>query len=131
MASMDCAKFDHHLLDALYDELDEVTHAAMKRHMESCAKCASTYAELRATREVAAIALEQPSEGFEARVLEAVEAKPPPVAWSRKLWRGLAWAGSHTMRPQLAMAAVAVLVIGSSVLLLRPKPGASGSAPVS
>ena len=39
----------------------------------------------------------------------------------------LAWAGSHAMRPQLAMAALFVLVIGSGLLLL---PGSRSSTPI-
>ena len=37
---MDCEKFDQHVIDALYDELDELTHAALKRHVEGCSRCA-------------------------------------------------------------------------------------------
>ena len=35
---MDCEKFDQHVIDALYDELDELTHAALKRHVEGCSR---------------------------------------------------------------------------------------------
>ncbi|AUX24863.1 hypothetical protein SOCEGT47_054030 [Sorangium cellulosum] len=124
---MDCERFDQHVMDALYDELDELTHAAMKRHMESCARCASAFAGLRATRDVGALPLEEPGEELEARILDAVEIAQKKTPFRRKALRALAWAGSHAMRPQLAMAALFVLVIGSSLLLLRPK---SGVAPV-
>lgn len=127
---MDCEKFDQHVMDALYDELDELTYAAMKRHMESCARCASAFNGLRATRDVGIIPLEEPSEDLEARILEAVAVAQKKAPWRRKALRALAWAGSHAMRPQLAMAALFVLVIGSSVLLLRVRPGTVGVAPV-
>jgi len=127
---MDCEKFDRHVMDALYDELDELTHAAMKRHMESCARCASTLAGLRATREAAVLPLEVPSDDLEDRILAAVEVAQRRTPWRRKALRALAWAGSHAMRPQLAMAALFVLVIGSSLLLLRARPGTVGVAPV-
>ncbi|XXT16339.1 zf-HC2 domain-containing protein [Sorangium sp. So ce429] len=120
---MDCEKFDQHVMDALYDELDELTYAAMKRHMDSCARCASAFAGLRAARDVGALPLEEPSEELEARILEAVEVAQKKTPFRRKALRALAWAGSHAMRPQLAMAALFVLVIGSSLLLLRPKTG--------
>ena len=55
--------------------------------------------------------------------MAAAQRKAP---WPRKILRGLAWAGSHAMRPQLAMAALFFLVIGSSMLLLRAKPGTVG-----
>ncbi|WP_437671042.1 anti-sigma factor family protein [Sorangium sp. So ce131] len=124
---MDCEKFDQHVMDALYDELDELTYAAMKRHMDSCARCASAFAGLRAARDVGALPLEEPSEDLEARILDAVEVAQKKTPFRRKALRALAWAGSHAMRPQLAMAALFVLVIGSSLLLLRPK---TGMAPV-
>ncbi|WP_437275697.1 zf-HC2 domain-containing protein [Sorangium sp. So ce375] len=120
---MDCEKFDRHVMDALYDELDELTYAAMKRHMDGCARCASAFAGLRAARDVGALPIEEPSEELEARILDAVEVAQKKTPFRRKALRALAWAGSHAMRPQLAMAALFVLVIGSSLLLLRPKTG--------
>ena len=38
---MDCEKFDEHVIDALYGELDELTAAALRRHVESCSRCAA------------------------------------------------------------------------------------------
>ena len=128
---MDCEKFDQHVIDAIYDELDELTMAAMKRHMEGCSRCASAFSALRATREVAVLPLEEPSAELESRILFAASAAQQKTPWHRKALRGLAWAGSHAMRPQLAMAAVFVLVIGSSLLLLRAKPGTTSIGPVS
>lgn len=126
---MDCEKFDQNLIDALYDELDEVTFAAMKRHMEGCSRCAEAFSRLRATRDVGVLPLDEPSDELEARILAAASSAQRKTSWTRKALRGLAWAGSHAMRPQLAMAALFVLVIGSSLLLLRPKP-ASMPTPV-
>lgn len=127
---MDCEKFDQHVIDALYDELDELTMASMKRHMESCSRCAASFSGLRATREVAILPLEEPSDELESRILFAASAAQRGTPWPKKALRALAWAGSHAMRPQLAMAAVFVLVIGSSLLLLRAKPGTTTIAPV-
>lgn len=126
---MDCEKFEQHMMDALYDELDELTHAAFKRHMDGCSRCSSAFTSLRATRDVGVLPLEQPSPGLEDRILAAALAAQRGTPWHRKALRVLAWAGSHAMRPQLAMAALFVLVIGSSLLLLRPKP-ASMPSPV-
>ncbi len=127
---MDCEKFDQHVIDELYDELDELTHAALKRHVEGCSRCAPILAGLRATRDVGILPLEEPSDDLEARILDAVAIAQKKAPWPRKVLRGLAWAGSHAMRPQLAMAALFFLVIGSSLLLLRAKPGTNGFAPV-
>jgi hypothetical protein len=126
---MDCEKFEQHLMDALYDELDELTHAAFKRHMDGCSRCSSTFAGLRATRDVGVLPLEEPSAGLEDKILAAARTAQLRTPWPRKALRVLAWAGSHAMRPQLAMAALFVLVIGSSLLLLRPK-SMSMSSPV-
>jgi hypothetical protein len=123
---MDCQKLDQHVIDALYGELDELTHVALKRHIEGCARCAGVLSGLRATREVGALPLEEPSDDLEARILDAAVAAQRKAPWPRKVLRGLAWAGSHAMRPQLAMAALFFLVIGSSMLLLRAKPGTVG-----
>jgi len=127
---MDCQKFDQVVMDALYEELDELTYAALRRHVESCARCGEAWNGLRATREVAMLPLEEPSPGLEDRILAAVNDAQRTTPWHRKALRALAWAGSHAMRPQLAMAALFFLVIGSSLLLLRAKPGTVGITPV-
>lgn len=127
---MDCQKFDLVVMDALYEELDELTYAALRRHVESCSRCGEIWSGLRATRDAVSLPIEEPSEDLEARILAAVSAAQERTPWHRKALRALAWAGSHAMRPQLAMAALFVLVIGSSLLLLRAKPGTVGISPV-
>ena len=52
---MDCEKFETSLLAELYDELDEVTSAAAKRHVAGCSRCASLLSGLRATRRLATL----------------------------------------------------------------------------
>lgn len=126
---MDCEKFDEHVMDALYGELDELTVAALRRHVESCSRCAPIFANLKSAREGAVLPLEEPPEDFEEKVLAAERALQHSAPWHKKLVRAAAWAGSHAMRPQLAMAALFMFVIGSSLLLLRAKPGSF--APVS
>lgn len=128
---MDCEKFDQHVIDALYDELDEFTHAALKRHVEGCSRCAGIWVGLRATREVGVLPFVEPPDELEARILDAAHQAQKVVPIHRRVLRGLAWAGSHAMRPQLAMAALFFLVIGSSLLLLRARPGTLGPVAVS
>ncbi len=120
---MDCEKFDLHVMDALYDELDELTYAALRRHVEGCSRCGAVWNELRATREVGVFPIVEPPADLEDRILEAAFAAQKTSPFPRKVLRALAWAGSHAMRPQLAMAALFFLVIGSSLLLLRSRPG--------
>ena len=127
---MDCEKFEQHLMEALFDELDEVTRAGMKRHSDSCARCATLEAGMRATVEVGVLPLEEPSDDLEERILDAAKMAQRRAPWHRKLIQTIAWAGSHAMRPQLAMAAVLVLMIGSSILLLRARPGSVPVTPL-
>jgi len=128
---MDCEKFDEHVMDALYGELDELTAAAVRRHVESCSRCAPIFANLKAARDVSTLPLEEPPGDLEERILAAERAAQRSAPWHKKLVRAAAWAGSHAMRPQLAMAALFMFVIGSSLLLLRAKPGTFGPVSVS
>ena len=68
---MDCEKCEELLLDELYGELDEVTHAAVRRHMAGCARCSGLLAGMRATRKLAAMPLEPVPAGLEERILDA------------------------------------------------------------
>lgn len=126
---MDQEKFDQHLMDYLFEELDEVTSAAMKRKIESDADCRELVAGLRATIEVAKLPIEEPSVDLEDNILAAATIAADGEPWHRKLLRSLSWAGSHAMRPQLAMAAILMLVLGSSILLLRARPGSVAVTP--
>lgn len=128
---MDCEKFDQVVMDALYGELDELTSAALRRHVDACVRCSEAWNGLRSTREGASLPLEEPSADLESRILAAALVAQRKTPWHRQILRGLAWAGSHAMRPQFAMAALFFLVIGSSLLLLRAKPGTVGTSPVS
>ncbi len=121
---MDCEKFDRIVLDLLYDELDELTAAAARRHMEHCTRCRSIGAGLRATREVGSLPLVDTPEGLELRILEAERTATQLLPLGKRLGRGLSLLAGYAMRPQLAMAALLLLMIGSSLLFLRNQPGA-------
>lgn len=127
---MDCEKFDQVVMDALYGDLDEITAAALRRHVDACVRCSEAWNGLRSTREGASLPLEEPSADLESRILAAALAAQRKTPFHRQVLRVLAWAGSHAMRPQFAMAALFFLVIGSSLLLLRAKPGTMASSPV-
>jgi hypothetical protein len=125
---MDCEKFESAMLDELYGELDELTSAAAKRHIAGCARCSARVGGLRATRRVASVPLVEPSGDLEERILRATDrawAAPSPQP---RLAQMISLAGSWAMRPQTAMAAVFLVMIGTSVLLLR---GKSARAPAS
>ena len=120
---MDCEKFDQIVLDLLYDELDEITSAAAKRHMEHCARCKEIGTRLRATREVGTLPLLDAPQGLELRILEAERRARRELPARQRLGRAVSMLAGYAMRPQLAMAALLLLVIGSSLLLLRARPG--------
>jgi hypothetical protein len=126
---MDCEKFESTMIDELYDELDELTSAAAKRHVAGCARCASLFGGLRATRRVAVLPLASVPEGLEDRILAAARQAQKVVPIRSRVARAVSTAGSWAMRPQTAMAALFLLMIGSSVLFLRTKhskaPGSS------
>jgi hypothetical protein len=142
---MVCEKFDNLFLEELYDELDEVTSAAVKRHASGCARCGPILDGLRATQRRARLpAFEVPAD-LEDRILasvsEAQRATPPapqepaalaaPLSGSSRGSRALSWAGSWAMRPQTAMAAVFLLMVGTSAFVLRSRHSSERAAAVS
>ena len=66
---MDCEKFESAMMDELYGELDELTSAAVKRHVAGCARCTALIGGLRATRRVAIVPLVDPPADLEERIL--------------------------------------------------------------
>lgn len=125
---MDCEKFDPLLLDELYEELDEVTSAAVKRHVSGCARCASTLNGMRSTRRAAALPMLEMPAGFEDRILSSVKEAQKVVPIQSRASRALSWAGSWAMRPQTAMAAVFLLMIGTSAFVIRSRHGGPGGS---
>jgi hypothetical protein len=123
---MDCEQFDSIVMDLLYGELgDDNLAAAAKRHVEGCDRCASLLADLRSTRKASALALVAPPAEVLSVVLGAARQAQRQVPLVRRFGRWISWAGSYAMRPQLAMAALLMLMIGSSLLLIRGRPGSS------
>jgi TolA-binding protein len=126
---MDCEKFESAMMDELYGELDELTSAAAKRHIAGCARCAALLGGLRATRRLASVPLVEPPADLEERILAAAREAQKVIPFRRKLAHAVSVAGSWAMRPQTAMAAVFLVMIGTSVLLLNN--GRLGRAPAS
>src|SRR6187402_3705708 len=120
---MDCERFDRIVLELLYDELDELTAAAARRHTEQCARCRGILSGLRATREVGALPLVDPPEGLELKILEAEKRLNARLPLRKKLGRGVSILAVYAMRPQLAMSALLLLMLGSSLFFLRARPG--------
>src|SRR5258705_1580435 len=124
---MDCEKFDQVIIDAVYDELDELTLAAAKRHTDSCKHCQAAWSGLRATRKIGILPLVEAPAGLEPRILQAAREAHRNLPWPKRVGRAVAWAGSYAMRPQMAMAALLLLMVGSSIIFVRAKPDRSGA----
>jgi TolA-binding protein len=119
---MDCEKFDRIVLDLLYGELDELTDASARRHIEHCSRCKGISSSLRATREVGALELVDPRAGLELGILEAERKLNARLPLSKKAGRVVSILAVYAMRPQVTMAALLMLVIGSSLFLMRARP---------
>lgn len=119
---MDCERFDRIVLDFLYDELDELTAAAARRHVEQCARCRGIVAGLRATREVGALPLVDPPDGLELRILEAERQTRGRLPFGKRAGRAISVLAGYAMRPQLAMAALLLLAIGGGLVFFRQRP---------
>lgn len=120
---MDCEQFELIVMDLLYGDLAESEAAAARRHIEQCDRCSSILSSLRAARKGSAMPLEEPPADLEAKLVTEAKAAQKDAPWPRRIGRAISWAGSYAMRPQLAMAALLMLMIGSSLLLLRGRPG--------
>jgi TolA-binding protein len=120
---MDCERFERVVLDLLYQELDELTAASARRHLEHCVRCQAIAQKLRATREVGALPLVDPPEGLELRILEAERKARKGLPLRQRVGRAVSILAGYAMRPQLAMAALLLLAIGSSLIFLRGRPG--------
>jgi tetratricopeptide (TPR) repeat protein len=125
---MDCEKFDQVLIDALYDELDELTLAAAKRHADGCPRCQAAWSGLKATRKIGILPLVEAPAGLDERIMAAAREAQRNVAWPKRLGRAVSWAGNYAMRPQAAMAAILLLMLGSSVIFVRAKPDRRNAA---
>ena len=128
---MDCEKFEPLLPDELYEELDEVTSAAVKRHVTGCSRCGPILDGMRSTRRMVALPMLAVPDGLEDRILASVKEAQKVVPIQSRGSRALSWAGSWAMRPQTAMAAVFLLMIGTSAFVIRSRHSTERAAAVS
>ncbi len=120
---MNCEQFDQIVMHLLYGEADEDQSAEAKRHTDRCERCASSFDNLRRTRKAAMMPMVQAPSDFENHIVDVARQAQQEIPWPRRIGRWVSWAGGHAMRPQLAMAALLLLMIGSSLLLIRGRPG--------
>ena len=121
---MDCNRYETLLLDDLYDEMDDITRAAVKKHLSTCAACSMLRERTLSTRKAFALPSLLPSADLEAKIFAATDnaireqKKVVPIRPANRL---ILAAGRWASRPQTAMAAVFMLMIGSGALLVRGK----------
>jgi TolA-binding protein len=127
---MNSDKFDRVVLDLLYDELDELTALAARRHMEQSARAREIFAHLKATRRLSVLPVLPAPEGFEQSVLVREPGARAEFPLRQRLGRYVSMTASYAMRPQLAMGVLLLLMIGSSLLFLRARPGHHGAIQV-
>ena len=67
---MNSDKFDRIVLDLFYGELDELTTAAAKLHMDQSARAREIFAHFKATRQLSVLPIHMPPVDFEASLME-------------------------------------------------------------
>lgn len=119
---MDCERFDKNSMDLLYGELDELSAAATMRHLHHCTRCRGLWNHLRTTRELSDLPLESPPGDLFNRIIEAEQQAHSSLPLRERFSRTVSVLAGYAMRPQLAMAALLVLMIGSSLIFVRAQP---------
>lgn len=120
---MDSDKFDRVVLDLLYGELDELTTAAARRHMDQSARAREIYAHFRATRQLGVLPPHAPPADFESALLEREARLMAELPVRHRMGRLVSMLAGYAMRPQLIMGALLLLMLGSSLMFVRTRPG--------
>jgi hypothetical protein len=120
---MDSDKFDRIVLDLLYGELDELTTAAARRHMEQSARAREIYAHFRATRQLGVLPSHAPPADFESALLAREARLMDELPVRQRMGRLVSMLAGYAMRPQLIMGALLLLMLGSSLMFVRTRPG--------
>ncbi len=127
---MDCERFDKTTMELLYGELDELSEAAALRHLHHCTRCRDIWGHLRTTRELAEIPLEEPPAGLFESIIDAEARAHRSLPARERFSRAISVMAGYAMRPQLAMAALLLLMIGSSLVFVRSGPLGHGEVSV-
>ena len=125
---MDCERYERVVLEHLYGELDGLVQLAATRHVEQCTRCREVLHGLRATRAVGAVPTLQIPDGFTQEVVQAERSVRSNLPWRHRTGHWVSLVASYAMRPQLGMAALAMLMIVSGLVLLRTRHGEPAGA---
>lgn len=130
LTAMDCEACNNLLLDHLYEELDEVRSAAVRKHLDGCADCTAAFERLAGGRRVGGLLRPIDAPLANAALHEAIhaaaianarpraegasEAVAPviPIGPVSRIPRWMSHVGEMAMRRQVAMAAVFLLMVG-------------------
>lgn len=127
---MDCERFDKTTMDLLYGELDELSAAAALRHLHHCTRCRDIWGHLRTTRELSDIPQEDPPADLFDAIMSAEANAHRSLPARERFSRGVSVLAGYAMKPQLAMAALLLLMIGSSLVFVRSDPRNQGQVSV-
>ena len=108
---MNSDKFDRVVLDLLYGELDELTTAAAKRHMDQSARAREIYAHFKATRQLSVLPAHSPPSNFEASLMERERRALAELPVHHRIGRIISMLAGYAMRPQLIMGALLLLMM--------------------
>jgi hypothetical protein len=130
---MTCAEFEANEMEALHGDLDAATTAVFEEHAASCATCGPRFGRLRTMRRFPELVLEPVPDSLEARILAAVDAAVPPPVRAPVRTAGGAKVFAFLAKPQLAVAAGFILVLGAAMLYTmqsakREAPSATAAA---
>jgi hypothetical protein len=127
---MDCERFDKTTMELLYGELDEISEAAALRHLHHCTRCREIWGHLKTTKELSDVPMEDsPSDLFDS-ILTAEKRARQSLTTGERFSRAISVAAGYAMRPQVAMAAILLLVIGSSLMFIPMGPTDGGQISV-
>jgi hypothetical protein len=120
---MDCEAFDKLVIDRVFGELDDLTSGAVQRHVAHCSRCRSIESSLRATKEITTLSEPELPPGFVENLVVLERSTRTRLPLQQRVGRTVSVLSGYAMRPQLTMSALLMLMIGSSLFLLRTRPG--------
>lgn len=124
---MNCSEREARLVILAYREASTAAEIEIENHVALCPLCKSRLEALQRAREEVSSSIPEPPYDLHERILLKLDPKRARPAWLNTLDHGLAWAGGLAMRPQVVMGTLLLLMVGTSLLLLRARPAGPGS----